>query len=502
MLKILINEDRASSYRSSVNINNIMKYIFLLCLIPYAFQAQNIGFIKHFSGDTNKYAIDVVELSNKDLVFICSENTSNPNASIRSKLYILTESGRLKDSITFSDSLRSIGVIKIIPTSYGYCLLGEMRENNKVYFWNAKLNQQFTIISQEFTPTDALSIYLINYTVTKDSGIAAVILYSFPRSIAYNAAKINKQGSLVNYNGTRAFSAFATTIFERNDSLGYWLLDDYEWIATDTAFNITHRRNLDISRFASRDLLPTGIRKNDTTYYYVSRWTNYNDRRNRDLVFLVINTLGNISFVKTVQAGLDTNYIQAVNKSADTTKDGRFIYWGGTVNHDYINPAFSLKQSPFVLTKLNAQYATVWQKRYASNTYNLMQGVLATSDGGCVMYGRRYDYNNVPRLDAIIIKVDGNGIVTSETTIPITQTSIIAFPNPSTGQLNFKKETPSVFERFDVSIFDISGKLVYQKRESDLLETIDLTHFAEGNYMYQIQQQGVIKAVGKWVKIK
>ncbi len=105
-------------------------------------------------------------------------------------------------------------------------------------------------------------------------------------------------------------------------------------------------------------------------------------------------------------------------------------------------------------------------------------------------------------MDAIIIKVDGNGIVTSETTIPITQTSIIAFPNPSTGQLNFKKETPSVFERFDVSIFDISGKLVYQKRESDLLETIDLTHFAEGNYMYQIQQQGVIKAVGKWVKIK
>jgi hypothetical protein len=64
------------------------------------------------------------------------------------------------------------------------------------------------------------------------------------------------------------------------------------------------------------------------------------------------------------------------------------------------------------------------------------------------------------------------------------------------------KEAPSVFERFDVSVFDITGKLVYQKKETDLSEAIDLTHLAEGNYMYQIQQQGIVKTVGKWVKIK
>lgn len=64
------------------------------------------------------------------------------------------------------------------------------------------------------------------------------------------------------------------------------------------------------------------------------------------------------------------------------------------------------------------------------------------------------------------------------------------------------KETPSVLERFDVSIFDISGKLVFQKKGTDLSEMIDLTHLAEGNYMYQIQQKDVIKAIGKWVKVK
>ena len=137
-----------------------------------------------------------------------------------------------------------------------------------------------------------------------------------------------------------------------------------------------------------------------------------------------------------------------------------------------------------------------------------MFGVLATSDGGCVMYGRRYDYNNIPKLDAYIIKVDGNGLVTSETTIPIGQESITAFPNPSTGQLNFKKETLpkenrdklSVFGRFDVSIFDISGKLVFQKKETDLSETLDLSHLSTGHYIYQIKEGEKIKAIGKWVK--
>jgi hypothetical protein len=72
----------------------------------------------------------------------------------------------------------------------------------------------------------------------------------------------------------------------------------------------------------------------------------------------------------------------------------------------------------------------------------------------------------------------------------------------SNGLLNFKKGDPSVSGAFEVNIFDISGKLVFQKRETDLSETFDLSHFAEGDYIYQIKQRAQIISVGKWVKIK
>jgi Secretion system C-terminal sorting domain len=68
---------------------------------------------------------------------------------------------------------------------------------------------------------------------------------------------------------------------------------------------------------------------------------------------------------------------------------------------------------------------------------------------------------------------------------------------------NFKfPNTPSVFGTFDLNIFNISGKLVFQKKETDLSETFDLGHLPEGNYIYQIRQREQIVSIGKWLKIK
>ncbi len=478
----------------------------ILFLVPNLLFAQTPSFIRQFSGETNKESTEMIELPNRDLVMISKENTSTTNTKIQSRMYLLSENGRLKDSLVFADSVKSLSIYKIVPTHYGYCVLGEMKENNFTYFWNAKLNAQFNIISQQFTLTNASHLILMNYTLAKDSQIIVIIpLYlAIERRFSYNSAKINKRGELISFYNRALQSTLPTNIFEKKDSSGYLMLDNNGWTVTDTAFNIKNERSVQTIRgiHGLINVQSTGLRKNDSTYFYAGRWVGRNDRFNRDLFFMVIDTLGQIKYFRTIEAGGDTSCTQGVWTSIDTTKDRRFIYWGGTYGVSFLEPTFSLRQAPFILTKLDTAYNIVWQKKYGGDAYNLMFGVLATSDGGCVMYGRRYDYNNVPKTDAYIIKVDGNGVVTSETTIPITQTSITAYPNPSMGQLNFKKEAPSVFERFDVLVFDISGKLVFEKKETDLSEMIDLTYLTEGNYMYQIQQQGVVKNIGKWVKVK
>jgi Secretion system C-terminal sorting domain len=480
--------------------------IVLLSLLPTFLDAQMTSFVKQFSGHTDKEVTEMIELPNKDLLVINKESTSPSGSKIQSKLYVLKENGALKDSIIFVDSLKSLTVLKIIPTSYGYCLLGEMRENNLAYFWNAKLDAQFKILSQQYTPTNAFNL-TVSFIITKDSSIAVVASLIFGSYLSYNVAKISKNGVLSSFNNslTYAYGSFPVSIFERKDSVGFLILDEFKWTVTDSVFNLRYTQVINFytnGLYASPNLQPTGIRKNDSTYYYAGRWLNFRGRRNRDLVFLTLNTLGQVKYYRTIEAGLDTNYIQGITKCIDTTRDGNYIFWGGSYNFNYSQIAYSLNQAPFILTKLDTAYRIVWQKKYGEGAYHLMMGLLATSDGGCAIYGRRYDYNNVPKTDAYIIKVDGNGVVTSTTSIPLSQSNIIAYPNPSNGQLRFKKEDPSVSSTFEVNIFDISGKLVFQKKETDLSETFDLNHLATGDYIYQIKQKEQIISIGKWVKVK
>ena len=63
----------------------------------------------------------------------------------------------------------------------------------------------------------------------------------------------------------------------------------------------------------------------------------------------------------------------------------------------------------------------------------MMQGIIATSDGGCVMHGRRYDYNSDLRVDAYVLKVDAQGEVVSSTSVPLPQGGLRIFPNPASG---------------------------------------------------------------------
>jgi hypothetical protein len=318
--------------------------------------------------------------------------------------------------------------------------------------------------------------------------------------------KINKLGILTNYKNIPEIGSSPTSIVSRNDSLGY-LLFGSEIIAVDTAFNVKHNRGFDIMdfrmRIATLNAQPTFLRKNDTTFYCVGRWSNYNGSFTKDLGLLVTGLKGETKFFKTVRAVRDTNFCQALVKSVDITKDGRFVYWGGTYNIDFNDINYSSFRSSFILTKMDTANNTLWQKKYGGDAYYFMQGgVIATSDGGCLMFGKRFDYNRELKSDAYLIKVDGNGVVTSTTSIPIPQPNIVAYPNPSNGQLHFKNEDPSVSGTFEVNIFDMSGKLVFQKKETDLSENYDLNYLATGDYMYQIKQNQQIISIGKWVKIE
>ena len=121
--------------------------LFALCT---SLEAQNKSFTKVFSKESNLIIPSIIELPNKDLLVIVTGYSANSTTKFESKIFTMAADGKIRDSVIFNHSNRSLQVRQIIPTSYGYCLLGQMNENNQTYFWVAKLGQQFNSISQHF----------------------------------------------------------------------------------------------------------------------------------------------------------------------------------------------------------------------------------------------------------------------------------------------------------------------------------------------------------------
>ena len=198
---------------------------------------------------------------------------------------------------------------------------------------------------------------------------------------------------------------------------------------------------------------------------------------------------------------LDTIEWQNDFISLDSTRSGQF-YFGGTFNDQRIarfgDYPFVQDTSQFVLYKLDKNYNLLWTKRYGQNALYEMQGLLATSDGGCLMYGYRYDYNTIPRTEAYIIKVDGNGFISSETSIPLSIPTLQLAPNP--GNNIVQALLPNNWQSLDFRFFDYSGKVVKSIHLTYPNKELDLSDLNSGLYIFQVFENGHLKGNGKWVK--
>ena len=468
--------------------------------------SQNLGFKYTHTLPNKVFFANVIELDNGN--YLATTNALDSfyilTSKSKSKILTISKTGILLDSLVFQDSLKSFRIDQVVKTSYGFAVCGEMKEDRNTYMWTVILDNQLHIVRQYFDNTLSDVLFVCKYTLDKDS---TVVTFSYAGSFTqtgfirtyYCGAKIDKFGNRVLFTRLPQVSWFFD-IFERKDSSGYVVVEHNSLFFLDTS--LTYTANV---FFKYDSVLSTGqasfIRKTDTSYWFSGRGEVLGFYTNYSLFFSEVGQSGKVRTRKFYkQISRDTLYTEAIAKGIDMTKDKRFIYWGGTKNYDRDLFTVSNKQSWFILTKMDTATRTIWLRNYGGDAYYLLYGLIATADGGCLMYGSRYDYNNTLRTDGVIMKVDANGVLNSTTIIPIGQLNILAYPNPSNGQLSFKVP-PSVFGQIDLAVFDISGKLVYQKKEAALSETFDLSNLPNGNYLYQILQDGTPLSAGKWQKI-
>jgi len=166
-------------------------------------------------------------------------------------------------------------------------------------------------------------------------------------------------------------------------------------------------------------------------------------------------------------------------------------------NHDRQIGPWSSHYSYIYLAKLDQNLALVSERYLGGDAYYTAYSMSATSDGGIVVAGTRFDYmvNDFER-DAFVMKTDAGLWVGEQENSIIPLHSAIAYPNPGNTQLSVRTtEYPSVFE-----MFDVFGNLQLIQQVNQLNTIINTSKLNDGLFTWVLKKNKIIIDKGKWIK--
>ncbi len=181
-------------------------------------------------------------------------------------------------------------------------------------------------------------------------------------------------------------------------------------------------------------------------------------------------------------------------------KDSIFI--GGTKNVSWGDAFYGQQPAWFHLIQTDSMLNIRWEHFYYGDAYYLMSKLVATSDGGCIMAGTRFDYKAHPwvhRKEIYILKVNAEGLITSTNGKPASIVhDAIVYPNPGSNLLRVRvaaQHTESMFK-----LYNMNGELVLQQSIHGKTTAFNTTFLPPGTYVYSITAKTGLDERGKWVK--
>jgi len=234
----------------------------------------------------------------------------------------------------------------------------------------------------------------------------------------------------------------------------------------------------------------------DTTYIINQRISNLPSIPDGFITGIFTDSLVALKEHRIISSSEDTIYYPATRQSMDRTDNGN-IYTGGTYHIDYNNIFQSSNNSAFFLIKYDSELNKLWQKNYGiDSNYYYMTGLIATSDGGCLMHGHRYTEDE--RWEAIAIKVNENGTMTNTTILEKESKIVEVYPNPFVDVLQIKSEFNC---KAIMDISDVNGRILLSLTIDDLSSYhTNLSFLQSGTYFYVLRSDEKILQRGKLIK--
>lgn len=194
----------------------------------------------------------------------------------------------------------------------------------------------------------------------------------------------------------------------------------------------------------------------------------------------------------------DSIEIPAPFKSVAFTEDG-YLYQCSNGNVIYPN---SLYRSGLhlIITKTDMDLNVVWQKRYLrdGSAYGVFTSS-ATTDGGFIVTGTRYNFNVDNRLDIFVLKINADGTVGTDEITVVDEVKV--YPNPSNNMFNIRMGvTMKQPYNAQMEVYDMSGRLMHRQDITENVTGIDAEDWAKGVYVWKVMANSKEAESGKWIK--
>ena len=465
--------------------------------------AQKITFNFEFVYDRNIGISDIIEDENGRFYF-SAYAYSNAFPNYRETLIgVINNTGYLIDSLTIGDDSRSLLIQNIFNTSNG----------------------EYILTGLSFDSASSTKINLVIYEMNSEFVIIDTSQFILPQDKSYTEIKsyMEKDSSLLFSGGYRtgqSFSEIYSFVLVLNDQY-----DSIKFKEFSGNFYISQVQTLkDCSYWAVEEvvreisLLDDSLNKIQTIEIPSYIFGNYSVKWDTDTSFYLLGynlyppPNYNLSLLRFYHPIDTAGYLTSLLKISDTTdypslrggldfrhKDSIFV--GGTRNLDRNNIYHSSQPSWFMLFQTDSLLNVRWERFYGGDAYYVMQKLIATRDGGCLVAGTRYDYMNSPeqQTDIIVLKLNSEGLLVGNDELPETRMhEAIVYPNPGTDalQIRLAVQHPTAM----LELFDANGRLMLNQQLHQKESRIAVDHLPSGTYIYRLSADTGLLESGKWMK--
>jgi len=449
---------------------------------------------------TDQVIYDAIELANGS--YILTSQEFFPSSNQKAHLYRISASGKLSDSttLTYQGQRSGLGnIVQIEPNKF--VLAGFTRVNDQSVLWLYEMDSLFTGIRSKIMPIDTSDVYNVSELLIHDNHILCTGIVEYGLNHYPFVYKISPLfDSLQLKVMTEYHTIFQVDLLPKHNNEGY-----YWFIVASGLPKTLGLFDLDTS-FAIKNI--SGV-SNDIWNFHSAKWISKSSMiycgRYKPKPLSPVWSIGMLKMDTLVNIA-DEYYLGV----ADTFEcpgllsrldfiDTNAIFIGGTHNF-YPGSEFSPVNCWFSLTQMDTSFHVNWRYFYGGDANYTMYGIKATTDGGCLMFGSRYNYNE-PRYerDIYVYKVNQNGLIigTDDKPGPMAHHAII-YPNPGSDYLIVQTGPQISGSQFILK--DLTGKTIVNKPICDSYLTIHSQMIPAGIYLWQITKENVMIESGKWIK--